>query len=142
MKLSGYILIILMTGLIFAVVGSVVNDFATYYPDVQINTSWEDEYNFADTLNDSVSGIKEKFDTIEDEDAGWFSKIAAGITAVPLAIITVPRVIFETIGTGIAIISDLGAVIGIPQFVITISIIAIIIIVLFALVSFWHRSKA
>lgn len=142
MKLSGYILIILMTGLCFAIVGSIVNDFAVYYPDVQINTSWETKYNYANSINQSVSGVKERFDIIEDEDTGWFTKLTAGIEAVPLAIITVPRVMFETIATGFTIVSDLGKEIGIPPFVITITIIAIIIIVLFALVSFWHRSKA
>ena len=64
MKSSGYILIILMVGLCFAIVGSVVNDFETQYPDIEVNTSWESDYDYTSEINDSISGLKDKFDII------------------------------------------------------------------------------
>jgi len=142
MKISSYILIVLMVGLVFAIVGSIVSDFGTQYPDIIINKSWEDQYNYADEINESVISLKEKFDIIGDEDVGWFSKLAAGITAIPIAIITVPVVLFKTVSYGITIITSLGTEIGVPAFVTYFAIIAILIIIVFALVSFWHRARA
>ena len=131
-----------MVGLVFAVVASIISDFETQYPDVTINKSWEEQYNYADEINDSVISLKEKFDLIGDEDIGWFSKLAAGITAVPIAIVTVPVVLFKTVSYGITIISSLGTEIGVPAFVTYFAVIAILIIIVFGLVSFWHRARA
>ena len=131
-----------MVGLIFAVVASILSDFETQYPDVMINKSWEEKYDYVDEINESVISLKEKFDIIGDEDIGWFSKLAAGITAVPIAIVTVPVVLFKTVSYGIIIITSLGEEIGIPSFVIYFAVVAILIIIVFALVSFWHRARA
>ncbi len=142
MKISSYILIILMVGLIFSVVASIISDFETQYPEITINKSWEEKYSYIDEINESVISLKEKFDIIGDEDIGWFSKLTAGITAIPIAIVTVPVVLFKTVSYGIIIITSLGEEIGIPAFVIYFAIVAIIIIIVFALVSFWHRARA
>ncbi len=142
MKMSGYILLVLIVGLVFAVVASILSDFETQYPDVIINKSWEEQYDYADEINESIISLKDKFDIIGDEDIGWFSKLAAGITAVPIAIVTVPVVLFKTISYGITIITSLGTEIGVPAFVTYFAVIAILIIIVFALVSFWHRGRA
>jgi len=133
---------ILMVGLVFAIVASILSDFETQYPNIIVNKSWEEQYNYADEINESVISLKEKFDIIGDDDIGWFSKLTAGITAVPIAIITVPAVLFKTISYGITIVTSLGTEIGVPAFVTYFAIVAILIIIIFALVSFWHRSKA
>ena len=142
MKISGYVLILLMVGFCFALVGSVVNDLETQYPEVDINSSWEDQYNFADEINESASSLKEQFDIIGDEDVGWFSKIAAGIYAIPKAVIFIPSILFQIVSYGVEVTTSLGSQIGIPEFVLYMGGIAIIVIVIFAVTSFWHRSKA
>lgn len=131
----------LMVGLVFAMVGSIINDFETQYPDINVNTSWEDEYDYRDEINESVSSLKDKLDIITDEEEGWFSKIAAGITAVPRAIILVPVVMFETISYGLIILVKVGNDIGIPSFVIAFTTIAVILILIFKLISFFQRSR-
>ena len=141
MKLSGYITIILMVGLCFAMVGSVVTDFETEYPEIDVNSSWETKYNYADEINQSLSGLKEQFDIISDEDEGWFAKLTAGISAIPKAIIFVPSVLFGTIAYGLIILVDVGTEIGIPPFVSGFAIVAVILFIIFKLVAFWHRSN-
>ncbi len=141
MKLSAFILIVLTIGFSFSLVGSVIYDFETQYPEVDVNSTWENAYNYADEINESVYDLKVKFDIIGSEDIGWFSKIAAGITAIPKAIIAVPVVLFKTMVYAINIFSDISATIGLPPFVVPFGIVAIIVVILFGLVSFWHRSK-
>ena len=58
MKLSAFILLILVVGLSFSLVGSIIHDFETQYPDVDVNTTWEDDYDYAERINTSVYGIR------------------------------------------------------------------------------------
>jgi len=142
MKLSGYVLIVLMIGLCFAIVGSVIGEFKTSYPDVDVNTSWSNKYNYADEISDSMSGLQEKFATISDPDAGWFAKVGAGIIAIPNVVIAIPTVLVKTISYITTIVSDVGAELKIPGFVIALGVTAMIVIIMFGLISFWHRSQA
>ena len=140
MKLSMLITGILMIGLVFAMIASVVNDFETQYQDVSIGSNFT-KYDYSSSINDRVQDLKEQFDIIGDEDQGWFSKIAAGITAIPKAIIFIPAVMFQSLVYGVNILTGIGSDIGIPSFVTTFAIIAMSVILVFALASFWHRSK-
>lgn len=140
MKISGYITIILAVGLCFAIVGSIVDDFETEYPSIDVNTSWEDEYDYTGEINESISGIKDKFDIIADEDAWFGIKIYAGAAILLKAIIVVPSVIFKTIGYGLIILVKVGTDIGVPAFVTVFATVGIVLVVIFKLVSFWHRS--
>ncbi len=141
MKLSMFILLILVVGLSFSLVGSIIHDFETQYPEVNVNTTWEDDYDYSSEINESVYGIKTRFDIIGSEETGWFSKLTAGISAVPLAIIFIPVVIFKTMAYAINIISSIPKIISVPPYVIIFGIVALIVVILFGLVSFWHRSK-
>jgi len=142
MRLSSYILVVLTIGLCFALVGYVVNDFEVYYPDINVDTAWEDDYDYVNEINSSMGGVQEKFDKIADEDIGWFSQITTGIVAIPIVIIAMPVVIFKTIKYAILIFSSVATNIGIPPFVQLFGTLAIIIVITFALISFWHRWRA
>ena len=142
MRLSSYILVILAIGLVFATVGSVISDLKVQYPEVNPDTSWENQYDYSEEINKSLEGLQIRFEIIGDEDKGWFSQIAAGITAVPLAIIFIPVIIFKTIVYAVKIFGSVATDIGIPQFVQFFGVVAILIVIIFALVSFWHRWRA
>ncbi|GAF88084.1 unnamed protein product [marine sediment metagenome] len=131
-----------MVGLGFALVGTVIEDFETQYPNVSVSENFS-KYDYSKEINESMGGLKKEFDIIGDEDIGWFSKIAAGITAIPKAIIAVPVTIFQTMRYGISIFSSVGSdIFKIPEEIINFGVVALFIIIIFALVSFWHRSKA
>ena len=134
-------MIVLVIGFSFALVGSVIYDFETQYPEVDVNTTWENTYDYTSEINKTVDDIKVKFDIIGSEETGWFSKIAAGITAIPKAIIAVPTVLFQTAKYALIILSDISSIIGLPDFVLPFATVAFIVVLLFGLVSFWHRSK-
>lgn len=141
MKAGEFVLIILMVALVFTTVGLIVSDFETQYPDVDVNTSWSEDYDYSDQINESATDLKDKFETITNDETGWFAKAIAGITAVPTVIIFVPSVILESLVNGIKIVVGLGDDIGIPAVIITYAIIGLMIIIIFALIGWWHRSK-
>ena len=142
MDLKGYILSILLIGLIITTVGFIVSDFETQYPEVDVNTSsWSGKWNYADDLNESVTSIKEKFEVLGDPERGWFSKLAEGITAIPEAVILVAKSMFSATVKGVLIITEVGLLAGIPIEIYSIGIVALIIIIVFKLVEWWRRYK-
>lgn len=133
MKISGYILIVLMISFCFTLVGNIVYDMNVYYPDINIDTSsWNASYDYSMQINKSISGLQERFEILGDEEKGWFPKLTAGISVIPLVIIYIPTILFDTIGFGTKIMVGVLPDIGIPAWVITYLIIAMFITILFA----------
>lgn len=142
MDFKGFILSVLLIGLIITTVGFIVSDFETQYPEVDVNTSsWSGKWNYADDLNASVTSIKEKFEVLGDPELGWFAKLAEGITAIPEAVILVAKSMFSATVKGVIIITDVGFLVGIPPQIYSIGIVALIIIIVFKLVEWWRRYK-
>ena len=143
MKISEYIIIVLIVGLCFTAFAMIITDFETQYPDVSINkTSWEGEYNYSDAINDSATDLKAEIDKIGDDTAtgGW--QVFSAIVAIPKAVLNVAVIFFLSIGFGLSIFSSILNTIGVPPFVTAVGTVIIIIVVLFAAISFYHRSKA
>ncbi|MHA1873342.1 MAG: hypothetical protein ACTSVB_04440 [Candidatus Heimdallarchaeaceae archaeon] len=139
-KLATFVMIILVVGLTFAIIGNIVNDFKTYYPETEVNTSWVEAYDYSSEINESVGGLKEDFATLTDTEKGWFSRIGAGITAIPNVIIFVPKTMFEVGVYATNIISKSAKQIPqFPTFIIPFAIIAIVVGLFFLLISFWRR---
>lgn len=134
-------MIVLLVSLVFSILGNITGDMEDYY-DVEVNHTLGEDYDYAGRINKSVYGIKNNFDTISDEDAGWFSKIGAGITAIPEAVITVVSVLFTSMGYGIQILTGIGSELAVPAAVVSTAIVGLIVIVVFSIVSYWRRYKA
>ena len=142
MKISDYIIIVLVIGMCFTAFGMIISDFETSYPDVEINrTSWEGKYNFADDINESAEGLKIDLEKIGDAEGFW-TTISVGALAIPNVIISTISILLKSMGYGFVIFQGILDSLGVPQFVTTIGTIIIIILVLFAGISFYHRGKA
>jgi len=143
MKLSSYILLILMIGLVFALVGNIIHNFETQYPDVSINTSWENKYNYQEELAQNQTTLMRMIEKMNDEETGWFFRTLIGVAAVPVAIFTAIAIMLNSLKYGTIIITNLGKDIGIPSFVIPFAITALTIIILWGILSWWHsKTKA
>jgi len=143
MKLSSYILLILMIGLLLALIGEVVHNFETQYPDVSMNTSWESKYNYQEQLAQNQTVLMRMIDKMSDEKTGWFFQTLIGVAAVPVAMFTAITVMFNSLGYGVSIITGVGKDIGIPTFVLPFIITALPIIILWGIISWWHsKTKA
>jgi len=141
MKLSTFVLMILMVAFVFAGVGLMIDDMETNY-NVDINSSWTEDYDYSDGINASASELKNKFDDITNDEKGWFAKAVEGISAIPTVILFVPQVIIESLVNAIKIISGFGDELGVPTTIITYAIIGLMVIIVFALIGWWHRSQA
>jgi len=139
MKISTFITILAVVGVVFFLFAQMVAESNEYY-EVDINSSdWEGKYNFAGDINESIEPIRSSLETIEDEDAGWFTRIAAGITAIPRAVTLIPSLLFEGFKIAGIMITDFFTVLGVPSFILIVSIILLLIWGIIKLVELFHK---
>jgi len=142
MKLSTFVQFILLVGAVFFIFALIIGDVNDNYPEADINTSaWEDQYDYVSDLNSTIFPLEEKFRVIQDENKGFFTKLAAGISAIPYAVIIFPQVIFGSLEIGGEITTSFLYVLAIPSYIISIVIISILMWALFKLLEFFQRSN-
>jgi len=142
MKISDYIIIVLIIGLCFTAFGSIINDFEISYPDVEINkTSWEGKYNFTDEIDNRSLSLKADLEDIINAGSGW-KVFAEGALALPNAIVNVVSILFFSMGKGVLIFSGILSSFGVPSFVQGVGVVIMTILVIFEGISFYHRGKA
>jgi len=142
MKLSTFVQYILLVGAVFFIFALVVQDINDNYSDVDINTTeWEDQYDYVSNINSTISPLETKFKVIQDEEAGFFTKLTAGITAIPYAVIIFPQVIFGSLEIGGNITTGFLTALAIPAYIIMVVMVSILIWSLFKLLEFFQRSN-
>lgn len=143
MKISSVITFMVIIAGIFFVFALMIDEANTQYPDADLNSSeWEDQYDYVDNINSSISPLKEKLDVITSEDVGWFKKITTGITAIPKVIVFVPKVTFDTIKFGGNMITDFFVALNFPGKITIIALTLVFIFAIFKLIEFiGNRNK-
>lgn len=143
MKISVMIIFIVLVGGLFYIFGTGVKELNTQYPEHQLNTSaWDSKYDASIKINNSIGKLTEKFNVITDEKQGFFTKIGAGITAIPYAIILVPATVLDAITTGGSMITGFFITLQLPSKIIFIGILVLTIFGIFKLVEFFQRTRA
>lgn len=142
MKISDFISMMVMVSAIFFIFASMIQESNDQYPDVNINSSeWEERYDYIEDINGTVSPIEEKLKVIQDENQGFFTKLAAGITAIPYAVIVVPQAAFGALAIASNMIVDFFAVFNLPSYIVTAALLILLIWGIFKLVEFFQRSS-
>lgn len=143
MKISLIGGIILLLTLVFFLFGLIVEDMDTNY--VQTNITTASPFNqsvvgtFDDTaaLNASIAPIQQGFERIGTSE-GFFQKVLNFAVVIPIAIISVPSVIFTIIVIANERAQELMVTLNIPPEVVAIALVALLFLVLFALAGWWQ----
>lgn len=143
MKLGTFVMMILVVALALAMYGYAIADMQTAYPEVQVNTSsWSGSYDYISEINESTSAIKEDFRKIGDSQT-WFGGALTGLVAIPSAVINAVKLILDSISYGNSILTGvLTDVLHVPPAIIYIMEVGLLVVVIFALISFWQRHPA
>lgn len=140
MKLSSFVTFIVIVGAIFFCFSFMVNEANQKYPTANINSSkWSTQYDMSSRMNFTIWPIVQKFQVIQDEKQGFFTKLAAGIAAIPYAIIVIPAAIFNTVDMGNIMITSFLTALGIPLPLIIMAMIILVIWAVFKLSEFFQR---
>jgi hypothetical protein len=139
MKISTFIYILLFVGIIFFVMASMVSESNAKY-NTGINTSlWEGKYDYSTSINNNMTGFVTSLDDIANPDKGWLAKIGAGFTGIISAVMLLPRLMWSSFTMSGGLINGVGTSIGLPAYIISIFIIALIIWGVFSLINFYQR---
>ena len=139
MKISTFITILVVIGVIFFLFASMVIESNEYYGSDMNSSEWDEEYDYALQINESVEPLRSSLETIEDEDAGWFTRIAAGIAALPRAVTLVPSVLFDGFQIATSMIGAFFSVLGIPATILIAVSVLVLVWGVIKLIEFFHR---
>jgi hypothetical protein len=147
MKITVFITMLVFVGVILFVMTQMVNEAETNY-GISINKSvWTNEsnqetgnkYDFALTINDSISPMAQDFLTLANEDEGWLTRISSGFTGIVRAVIFLPLIVFQAGMLGGVLITGLGTSLGLPSYLTLVFIILLYTWGAFKLVEFFQR---
>lgn len=139
MKFSTFISILLVVGVIFFIFDMMLMEGNNKFSSGINDSDWQGKYDFAGQINSTINPLVEKFQVIQDPDQGFFSKIAAGLSAIPYAVIVFPQVIFGTLTMGGTITTGMLAALAIPAYIITVAIIGLLVWAMLKLVEIYQR---
>jgi len=139
MKISTFITALLFVGVIFFVFALAMNEASEKYgEDIDIS-SWEDKYDYASDINSSIDPLIEEIDKISNEETGWLEKVGAGFTGLISAVLLLPKLVWSSFEITGGLITNGFTPLNIPQYIITVLIIALTIWGVFKLVEFFQR---
>lgn len=145
MKISYILIFLIIIGSVFFAFTSLSTEMNINYGDKaggnQINTSlWSGQYNYTEKINNSITPLIRDIKNIENEDAGWVSRIASGFVAIPHLILAFATLSIGSISSVGSVVTSLGDIMHIPPTIIYSIILVITVIVIIKLVSFFQKS--
>lgn len=139
MKISTLITILLMVGVFIFVVVSMLIETEDNY-DVEINKSaWQDQYDFANDVNESIYPIKESIDGITDEESGWLERVGSGFTGIVAAVTFLPTMVWDLGRMGGNLVSGIGTVLHLPSYMIFVFVLMLLVWGVIKLIEFFQR---
>ena len=139
MKISAYISIILVIGIVFFIFAMMGQEAAVNYPAAGINSSAVVQYDYSTQINSTIAPVQGALQNIESSDTGWFSKITSGLAAIPYAVILIPRLLFDSILYGGAITTGILGSFGVPTYILFVVLIMIVVWAVFKLLEIYQR---
>jgi len=135
MKFSTFVIFLLFVSGIFFIFAMMYTEGNQQFSGVNASSAeWNSSYDYLAKVNSTVSPLEVKFKTIQDENAGWFSKLAAGISAMPYAVIIFPQVIFGALELSGGMTTGFLTALAIPGYLILLILVSLLIWGIFKLV--------
>lgn len=143
MKITTVFEFVVIFGALFYIMGAYSVELNNQYSDNPINTTkWEGKYDYSDSINTSMGKLIDKINTITDTEKSWFTRLSAGIVAIPYFVILFPIVALEGFATFVKILTGAGADIAVPQKILAAAVILVTIFLIKKLLEFFQRSQA
>jgi len=139
MKISTFITMLLVVGLLLFVFVDMIKQAEDQY-GIEVNkTNWEGQYDFATDVNKSISPIRTSIDDITSEDTGWLEKVGAGFTGIVSAVTFLPSLVWSMAGMGTGLITGIGNAMGVPPYMLFVFIIMLTVWGIIKLLEFFQR---
>jgi predicted PurR-regulated permease PerM len=139
MKISTFVATIVIIGAVFFLFAQMVKEGNSTYSSNINSSEWDTKYDYVNRVNDTIAPIQKSFNDIQDENNGWFTKLTAGITAIPRAIISIPVMLFSAFSIGGGFISGVFTAFGLPVYLLTVALLLLVIWGIFKLIELFGR---
>ena len=142
MRATDYLFFVVIIGLIVGIITLGTEDFNKMDAGVEIDVeNLTGDYDKVSEINTKVNSSLEAFQTLGDEDASWFSKVSAGIVAIPKAVIGFPIWLMSSLGILATMIANVLSGI-VPPFVTYALLSLMSIMILRRFMEFFQRARA
>lgn len=139
MKISTFLVTLLFVGVVFFTWAMMTNEAEIKY-GVDIGTSeWENKYDYASEVNESINPLITSIDKITNEDTGWLEKVGSGFTGLISAVTLLPALVWKSFTMGGGLMTGVLSSWGLPQYIISVFIITLVIWGVFKLIEFFQR---
>jgi len=141
MRATEYLFLVVIIGAFMGLVVLGTNELNNAFPQNQINNSYFAGYDYSSTITNQANKTFSNFQKLGDTETSWFSRIGAGIVAIPYAVISFPVMLAEAFWALSTMISKaLGNFV--PSFIILAIIGFMTIEGVRRLMEFFQRSRA
>jgi len=137
MKPSAIIMLFLVISLAFVSIGLIMNDFKTYY-GTDINTTWESQYDYSESINESVYPLQSKLIAL-NEAKGFINTVISGGFVLLEAVALVPGILFSSLTNALVMLVNITGALGIPAPIVAIFIVMSMVAIVFGIMNYIHR---
>jgi len=128
-----------MISLSFLLIGMVLSDFNKYYStNENVSTSFINDFDYSKQISGNTSSIQE--DLTQISSGSGITVLTGGIALIS-AVVKALGLVLQSVGIGFSIISKAGFYLGIETAITSIFIVILLVVILFAIVSAYHRYK-
>lgn len=143
MKIISLVFFMLVIGLVFFSFAQFGDDLNANYNGTGINDSaWRDQFDNSEDINQSVAPLAQRFAELQDEDRGFFSKLASGTVAIPYAVILLPSLALDGLGMLGNIIVSTGTYFKAAPYIISVFLVMGLVWLVGRLLEFFQGNKA
>lgn len=141
MRGTDYLIFVVIIGIVASLVTLGITEFNAMPVGEPIDiVNLTDTYDYTESINEKVNDSLVVFQTLGDDDASWFSKVSAGIVAIPKVVIGYPILIIFGVAKFTTMV--VGALTGvIPQSILYGLIVIVGIIILRGFMEFFQHSR-
>lgn len=139
MRISTLVVMLLAVSVVVFLFVQMTNEAETIY-GIDINQSdFEDNYDFASDVNESISPVIDSVNTIRDGESGFFSIVSAAFTGIIAAVKFLPDLFLSMISSTAGLVMNIGGILGIPGYILLVVILLLSAWGLFELIAFLQR---
>jgi len=138
MRMETIVMIVVVIGLTFTIVGLMANDLKKQYPETNVE-NFTGKYDYTQEISEKSDNIVNYFNKIGNAESGW--QILTGIAAFPFAVIEAVSLILTSLTSGVSIVTGLGTETKIDPVVLSFIVLMITITIIFALIKFWRKTE-
>jgi len=130
--MRNYLLILLGVATIFGIAAAMINEMNNSY-DINASSNFSSTYDYTRQINSTTKSVQEGLETFNERN------LLGQLGILISVVVTAGLLVIKSIPFGTGIMTSLSVALGIPSWLLSIGIIALITMIIFIILGAWHR---